>query len=358
MNKYYLSKNYCDIISAGNKAKTDIEKILSAIGYKNAGLKQTTYTNKIIGFVLTFAGVLKLFFKISANDIVVVQYPFKKFYSFVCNIIHFKKGKVVTVVHDLGTFRRKKLSINEEIKRLNHTDSLIVHNNNMKNWLQRQKYTKPIVSLEIFDYLSSATPENKPGYDGKFIKVIYAGALSYKKNKYLYLLDDIISEWRFELYGNGFEEDKIRNKTHFTYKGFCPSEQLIANVSAHFGLIWDGESTQTCSGDFGEYLKINNPHKASLYIRCNLPIIIWKEAALAPFILEHKIGICIDSLEELNTVLPSISIKEYHEMKENIKEIDKKISSGFYFTKALNSIVIPDIHTANNNSDNNFNVFL
>lgn len=340
MAKYYLSKNYPEIVSAGNKAKTDIEKILSDLGYENAGLKQTTYSNKIVGFVLTLVGVLKVFFTISANDIVVLQYPLKKYYSFVCNIIHLKKGKVITFVHDLGTFRRKRLSVYEEIKRLNHTDYLIVHNDNMKNWLQNQKYTKPMICLEMIDYLSPSTNKNQPEFDGKFIKVIYAGALSYRKNRFLYLLDDIISEWHFELYGKGFEEDKVKNKEHFEYRGFCPSDQLIENVSAHFGLVWDGESTNICSGNFGKYLKLNNPHKTALYIRCNLPLIVWKEAALVPFILKHKIGICVDSLEDLNTILPSISIEKYNEMRENIKEVNKKISSGFYFAKALNNIAI------------------
>ena len=38
MTRFYLSKNYTNTSSAGNKAKTDIEKILSEQGYKYAGL--------------------------------------------------------------------------------------------------------------------------------------------------------------------------------------------------------------------------------------------------------------------------------------------------------------------------------
>ena len=36
MTQYYLSKNYNVLNNAGNKAKTDIEEILSKLGYKNA----------------------------------------------------------------------------------------------------------------------------------------------------------------------------------------------------------------------------------------------------------------------------------------------------------------------------------
>ena len=122
MGNYYLSKNYRNITGAGNKAKTDMEKILSDLGYKNAGLTQTVCSNKVIGFILTLIGVCSVFFKISANDTVIIQYPFKKHYAFVCNIIHLKKGKVITLIHDLGVFRRKRLSVDKEIKLLDHSD--------------------------------------------------------------------------------------------------------------------------------------------------------------------------------------------------------------------------------------------
>lgn len=334
MGMYYLSKNYKEINSAGNKAKTDIEAILKQQGYKEAGLPQTNYRNNIIGFLVTLMSVLKVVFTISKNDTVILQYPFKKYYSFVCKLVHYKGGKVITFIHDLGSFRRKKLTIPEEIKRLAHSDILIVHNERMKEWLLEQNYQKPIVCLEIFDYLSSTQATNKPLNKDMF-RVIYAGGLSYKKNRFLYLVDEVISRWHFVLYGNGFEQEQIKNPDAFTYKGFTPSDELITNAEGDFGLVWDGESITTCSGTFGEYLKYNNPHKASLYIRCQLPVIIWKEAALASFVSENKIGICIDSLEELKDILPSISKEEYLEMKENTKEISRRLSTGYYSTKAL-----------------------
>ena len=335
MAHFYLSKNYPDTASAGNKAKTDIEKILSDLGYKNAGLAQTRYSNKIAGFILTLIGICMVFFKISKGDTVVMQYPFKKYYSFVCNIVHLKKGKVITIIHDLGALRRKKLSIDQETRRLNHSDILIVHNRKMRDWLQQQAYQKPMVCLEIFDYLSPVTNKKQHLFDEKSITVAYAGALNYRKNKFLYSLDNLRPKWRLELYGMGFEESRIENKEIFRYHGFVHSDQLIENARANFGLVWDGESTSSCTGSFGEYLRINNPHKVSLYIRCNCPVIIWEEAALASFVSENKIGICVRSLEDLDSVLSSVSPELYNEMLENITHLDQKISSGYYLSKAL-----------------------
>lgn len=59
MRNCYLSRNYKGIDSAGNKAKTDIERIMEENGYVNVGFRQTRYTNTVLAFLATLAGVLK-----------------------------------------------------------------------------------------------------------------------------------------------------------------------------------------------------------------------------------------------------------------------------------------------------------
>lgn len=334
MGKYYLSKNYKGVNDAGNKAKTDIERILLKQGYGNAGLKQTFYKNKIVGFFLTLAGVLKVPFTVSKGDVLVLQYPLKKFYPFVCRMAHLRGCKVITLIHDLGSFRRKKLTIPQEIKKLNGSDVLIVHNKFMKQWLEDQGYGKPMVCLEIFDYLSDTVAAERPG-PASVYKVTYAGGLSYKKNRFIYDVDPLKRTWCFNLYGGGFESDRIKNKELFVYKGFVPSDQLIATAEGDFGLVWDGESPLTCTGAFGEYLQYNNPHKTSLYIRCHLPVIVWEKAAMASFIKENNIGICIDSLDNLDKVLASVTPEQYATMKTNIVHISERLASGCYTGEAL-----------------------
>lgn len=334
MSKCYLSKNYKGLNSAGSKAKTDIETILVKLGYKNVGLKQTTYNNKIAGFLITLLGVLKVPFSLHKGDVLVLQYPLKKYYSFVCKIAHLKESKVITIIHDLGSFRRKKLTVQQEINRLNHSDYIIAHNESMKNWLLGNGSKAQIGTLRIFDYLSAKKAEFK-NIPHLPYSVVYAGALSRRKNAFLYKLDNYIDSYHFNLYGGGFSLDDIENKAAFSYKGFVPSDKLITSVEGHFGLVWDGDSISECSGVNGEYLKYNNPHKTSLYIRCLLPIIIWEKAALALFVKENKIGIAVDSLENLDKVLSNISLDDYNEMKQNIVTISDQLSKGWYIEQAL-----------------------
>lgn len=334
MRKCYLSKNYNELSSAGNKAKTDIEKIMDRLGFVNVGLRQTHIKNKAGAFFATLFGTLKSIFSLSKGDMLVLQYPLKKYYTFVCNIAHFRGAKVVTQIHDLGSFRRQKLTVEKEMKRLSHSDYIIAHNSSMIKWLEENGCKIPLGSLEIFDYLSKSQnysvcrDANEAVYN-----IIYAGALHRRKNAFLYELKES-AIYQFSLYGGGFDVDSNQNKS-LTYKGFIPSDELISTANGDFGLVWDGDSPNICSGNFGEYLQYNNPHKVSFYIRCHLPVIIWSKAAMATFVAQHGIGICIDSLNDLNHLLSSLSDDDYQEMKNNTIEVSKRLSEGYYFEHAV-----------------------
>lgn len=73
----------------------------------------------------------------------------------------------------------------------------------------------------------------------------------------------------------------------------------------HMVLCGMESSTETCSGSYGKYLRINNPHKVSLYIAAGIPVVIWKEAALCSLIEENALGFGISSLDELEEALKS-----------------------------------------------------
>jgi len=336
---YFLSKNYKNISNAGNKAKTDIEEIMSKLNYSSAGLVQTSYNNGILSFILTFIGVVKTFFTLSKGDIIVLQYPLKKYYKIVCNMAHIKGAKVVTQIHDLGCFRRKILTEEEEIVILNHSDVVISHNRHMSKWLKIHGSKSELLELEIFDYLS-LTSASSNVKENKYYEVLYAGALKPKKNAFLYELANAKRDYCLNLYGNGFDSSLVLDNKLYNYMGFVPSDKLIANAKGDFGLVWDGTSLAACEGDFGTYLQYNNPHKTSLYIKCELPVIIWDKAALADFVRENNIGICISSLEDLNEVLKNLSPKDYREMKANVQIIAKRLSEGYYFSKVITKAIV------------------
>ena len=104
-------------------------------------------------------------------------------------------------------------------------------------------------------------------------------------------------------------------------------------------MVWDGISIETCDGPTGNYLRYNNPHKLSLYLSSGLPVIVWKESALAEFISSQKLGIVISNLYELSDILDTITEKQYQEFVGNIQEVRGKLKKGFYLKKAINEIL-------------------
>ena len=69
---------------------------------------------------------------------------------------------------------------------------------------------------------------------------------------------------KFNLYGVGYTGNTNKD---IKYYGAFPPEQLPYVMQGAWGLVWDGTSSNTCEGVFGEYLRINNPHK-NIFISC------------------------------------------------------------------------------------------
>ncbi|MEP5831360.1 MAG: beta-1,6-galactofuranosyltransferase, partial [Maribacter dokdonensis] len=77
----------------------------------------------------------------------------------------------------------------------------------------------------------------------------------------------------------------------------------------------------------------------SLYLLCGLPVIVWKKAAIAKFIEKEQIGITLNSLDELDTVLANLDSKDYATMVSNVEKVKVKVSSGYYLSQAINKVV-------------------
>ena len=329
--------NYFIEIRSTNKAKNDIDEIIKGMGFHN--LTPMRKKNDMISrFTTKICGVARVLTRLKQGDILFLQYPMKKFYKIACTFAHLRGAKVVTVIHDLGTFRRHKLTPKQENVRLSQTDFIIVHNEKMKEHLLHYGCQSQLCCLGIFDYLSQTEPATYPT-PHKPWSVVYAGGLGKWRNEFLYKLDPHIHNWTLDIYGRGFEKEYAENWQHIIYHGFLDSEQFVAQINADFGLVWDGDSINECSGDWGEYLKINNPHKTSFYLRSGLPVIVWNQAAMAPFVHKHQIGICVDSLADIDNALNNLTEKQYQVMKDNAVKIGKALSEGFFIKQALNKAI-------------------
>lgn len=332
----YITRNYRNLDGAGNKAKVDNEDTLASLGAVNLGIRRTHSPSKVLTFLLVLAGVIKYTFSVRKGDIIILQYPVKKYFAYLCRVAHMRGAKVAAVIHDLGSFRRNKLTVEKEISRLMNADYVIASNAVMRDWLIDKGYKHPVGVLGLFDYRSAAeAQQGSASFDIASLRLVYAGALAMRKNSFLLTLAETELPYNLHIYGNRSGLPDMKDNKSITFHAFTPADEFIKTVDADFGLVWDGDSLDKCSGNFGEYLRYNSPHKVSFYIRACLPVIIWRQAAVASIVESEGIGICIDSLEELEQRLGSLTKDEYNKMKENVREVSSRLQNGEFFSSAV-----------------------
>lgn len=317
--------------TAGGKAQHDIDKIMTGSGYKSViyNIRGRKLGKKIENVI--FNNKLK---KIESNSVILIQYPIPTNRD---NIIEFLKTRddveVILIIHDVG-FIRYGDEAADDIKKIeryifDRADKIIVHNEKMKNAFCEHGISKDkIETLVIFDYLSNDI--SKKEYNK--LEVIVAGNLVKGKAQYVYDLNNVCGDIHFKLYGvnyTGIENEKVE------YMGSFDPDELPDKLCGGFGLVWDGDSVETCGGKVGEYLRYNNPHKLSLYLASQIPVIVWSESAVADFVSSNKVGITVSSLNEISEKISNLSDTEYRQMVENTKVISDKLLSGYYTKKAM-----------------------
>lgn len=343
---YYLKDEKYEEASlknAGSKAREDCENLFNMRGYIPLICKVSNDINYNYQIIKNSLLLLK------SGDCIILSlalyFPILKLKDLL-DIIKKQNIKIIIFVHDLNVIRRGfnyfqpwvRLSIpkheiyNEEYEILKRADYIIVHNYKMYDVIKKSFKKINILTLNCFDYLSNYIDDKKCIYEYNN-SIVIAGNLSINKAKYIYLLPKTNN---FYLYGVGYN-DKI-TQSNVKYCGSFYPNELIPQISKYsFGLIWDGKSINTCNGTFGNYLKYNNPHKLSLYLAAGLPVIVWTKSAIAKFVIDNNIGICVNNLNEINDKISKIN---YDLLKNNAIKIGEKIRKGYFLNTCLNKLEI------------------
>ena len=271
--------------NAGPKAPSDIIEIL--INKYNAKSELLIQKNGIIGKINYR---LKIFFTILKsrikNEVLVMQFPMyettkilNKLFLFSLNFIN--KNKTVVLIHDLDSIRSEdEILKKQELDRLSKVKYIIVHNEKMKKYLEKLDIKAKMYNLEIFDYLC----------------------------------------------------DK---KEDFERRKFPPNE-LPDKIDGDLGLIWDGNFDESDENiKFKNYTKYNNPHKLSCYTASGIPVIVWRKAAIADFVKKYNIGYTISNIYDIN----NLNLADYKEKVNNIKNLQRKVRSGFFTINAMEKVL-------------------
>lgn len=149
---------------------------------------------------------------------------------------------------------------NDEYDTLKLADGIISQNDQMKKWLEKKEITCPIVNLGIFDYYNKHP----------MLNVVNNKTLSFAGNlKKSTFLKNLNLNHKLKVYGSNASDE-----FGSSIGGVVPPDDLPRRLNESFGIVWDGPSTDICEGNYGEYLRWNDPHKVSLYLSAGIPVII------------------------------------------------------------------------------------
>lgn len=345
---YYIGLEDVSRNTAGAKAPADIKELCRKRGYSLAKLTQPSGQNELVQKVARFQSASKLWNQLKketkSGDAVIYQHPTFGWRNARPAVIEMQKRGVrfIALIHDIETIRggiagvvnANSSMLEAEAQLLPLFDAVICHNEKMRQYLLTIGFREnQLISLEIFDYLSEYQPV--PTEKAEQPSVMIAGNLAKGKCSYIYNIkkDGHNSGLEVNLYGVNYEDSP--ESQGLTYHGSFKPEELPAHLKGDFGLVWDGTSAESCIGNTGEYLRYNNPHKTSLYLASGFPVIVWKEAAIADFVLQNGVGLAVDSLYELEKAIRNITPEEYAAMQKRVLEISNRLRSGYYFYTAL-----------------------
>jgi hypothetical protein len=340
--RYFVKQSLSKELNAGPKAKLDTYKTLERLGYEPI-LYESGAERRLPRY---FQG-LKIVFKLIRlkDSIVLMENPIKnwRFLTLANRIMRSRKNRLILLIHDIES-ERYVFPKHIEYSYIGSFNSIIAHNEAMKAFLASQIDEEiKIYTLNIFDYLLDpgfkieTKPNCRVDLKKKQWEIIFCGNLGREKSPFIYALNGIDSpNWNLNLYGRGIED--TREMPLIKYGGSFDPGKPAVNENSDFGLIWDGSSIDTCDGITGAYMKLNNPHKLSLYIALNLPVIVWNEAAAAKIVEDNGLGFSVGSLSEISNKLFALTQDEYQRFCTNMERFNKRVTSGEYLASALKQI--------------------
>lgn len=333
MKKYQIiwthrdQKNDEVVGNAATKPSCDVALIARQCGYLDKYVIIPCIRNKLLDVIVRLYCLISVVRHCEKESVILLQYPCFNEKVFQYAKFFLKDRKLITVIHDMNSIRETGTLSKAEIASLSVFSEIIVHSPEMKQYLS--SYFSNVIKFHIlgcFPYLSSSKCES-PLLSNE---VCFAGNID--KSAFLHKFLPTIKNIRLKLYGRMNRKLELNDRVE--YCGMFKPDNIEA-LKGSWGLVWDGEALDSCSGTWGEYLRIIAPHKFSLYITAGIPVIVWDKSAMARIVREKGIGLVISSLGELEEKLANIPAVEYRDFISHLHIVSQEVRNG----KMLNAIL-------------------
>lgn len=342
MSKWIIVDHRIDDNSAWSKAPLDIERVLLKESFLPINMHFVPSRNIILYCISTLAFVLRMLrsgILMKRGDVVVLQNPVATWgrisQKLLVTLVRLKKLKLIVIVHELigerpGWVSEGPKAQQDELFALAH--KIVVHTENMKRRLQAKDILGSKMSvLGIFDYLTEEGASTTEVLSKPMLNV--AGNLSPLATGYLKEIKTVKSvSWN--LYGSNYEPSIIGGE-NVRYSGVAGPDELPSKLTEGFGLVWYGDSLNSCEWPLKDYLTIIMPHKLSLYLASGMPVVVHKDFACADFVAEHHVGLVVSSVYEAIDKIKSMNEDDFAKYAENAASVGYRLRDGYYIKRAI-----------------------
>ena len=334
---YVRSLDKADEFNASKKAPADIRRTMESMGAKSEYIVLPESKCRPVIWYTKSRSLLRLFRVFKSGDELYFQgYGYERATAMLVHWARKRNIKCYYLIHDVNSLRFENgFDMRKEMDLIKGFDCLYVHTEAMAEQLQTHGIHAEMKVMHIFDYYSDDPMMGREEVLSLKNVVAFAGNLD--KSLFLPKLADaeIPANVSYRLYGISQDATKLEN-ARIRYMGaFQPNH--TGALKAGWGLLWDGDSIDTCSGELGRYLKINASHKLSLYLACGMPVIIWKESSLAEWLTEQGVCITVNSLREIPEAISCMTEQQYSVLIDNSIKLGNRLRQGGLLKSLLQS---------------------
>lgn len=326
-------------INAQGKAREDVLRTMMDAGYERLDILNPKYSwgegKRYHHYPLWSDFISKreagtVLQKVKYGDTVFIQDFHLKHMQWLSCECRKKGAQVIFLIHDIQCIRFDIRT--KEVDQVNNASLLLVHTEAMAQKLRELGVTTPMKVITLFDYYSDDQMLDVSSVEQRKKEVIFAGNLS--KSVFLdKMTSDIAGDIKINLYGFLGDKD-FSNHSEMSYKGtFQPNH--TGKIEGGWGLVWDGDSTDSCIGELGGYLKYNSSHKISLYLSAGIPLIVWKESSLADFVKDRNCGITVENIAEITKIVSEMSQEDYQLKIQGARQVGEQLRKGEFLKISL-----------------------
>ena len=310
-------------------AQQKMAKIAKELGFYEMGLyrihKYTDLDESDRELGARLDGVIS---SVQPGDIVFVQSPSWNGLRYDRRVVSKLKVydvKIVIFIHDVIplAFNSGEENLRDTIEIYNYADLIVVPSQAMLDLLRKYGLTVPKCMVqEMWDYPVNFEL-NKPKFEKR---IFFTGAP---------IRFSFVQNWKYStpmvLYtGVDFAEEGLNMEV----RGYQKEAVLLSDLSeGGYGLVWP-------SDEENEYYQLIQPYKIGSYLAAGIPVILQKGLATEKAIVENGLGFAVESLEEADRLVQSISEEEYNQMVERIAEFNFLVKDGWFAKKMFADAVM------------------